>query len=511
MKAKIIFSLIPMIGCSIIVSIFIYQQGMKKDQTLERAILITNTVALQELQMVTMSEALRGYILDPKNAAELARKKEADKKYGEYSEVLAGLTKENKEIHDLNEEMAKLDADELDKKETQVAEMVNEDRVKVLEFFSQEYLPVRMKQNANFVRLKELATKYSGSIVEEINKKKIFESMLTIIFVLSGTFIGSVVIYFVNENVNKNASKVFDSIYSLSDQLTATARNLFEKSRELSDATTQEASAIQETASSLHEVTAMVQRNTDNANRSRELSIASRDASHLGLGSVQKMLTAMEDINQTQGDIIQRVDEGNKKIGDIVGVISAIGEKTKVINDIVFQTKLLSFNASVEAARAGEQGKGFAVVAEEVGNLAQMSGKAAQEITEMLDESIKQVSAIVEETKSNVEKIVYQGKDKISAGTNIANVCAASLEDVVKKIEEVDKRVEEIKVASNEQAIGISEINVAVGQLDQATQKNNTIATQTFESSKDLTEKSTDLRLMVDELVVIFKGKKADA
>ena len=57
-----------------------------------------------------------------------------------------------------------------------------------------------------------------------------------------------------------------------------------------------------------------------------------------------------------------------------------IKDKVNIINDIVFQTKLLSFNASVEAARAGENGKGFAVVAEEVGNLASVSGKAANEI-----------------------------------------------------------------------------------------------------------------------------------
>ena len=73
-------------------------------------------------------------------------------------------------------------------------------------------------------------------------------------------------------------------------------------------------------------------------------------------------------------------------------LISEIGNKTKVINDIVFQTKLLSFNASVEAARAGEHGKGFSVVAEEVGNLAHMSGNSAKEITQLLESSINRVN-----------------------------------------------------------------------------------------------------------------------
>jgi methyl-accepting chemotaxis protein len=78
---------------------------------------------------------------------------------------------------------------------------------------------------------------------------------------------------------------------------------------------------------------------------------------------------------------MNQINYSNEQMSEIVKVIQEIETKTKVINDIVFQTKLLSFNASVEAARAGEQGKGFAVVAEEVGNLAQMSGNAAKEIS----------------------------------------------------------------------------------------------------------------------------------
>jgi methyl-accepting chemotaxis protein len=509
MKTKILLSLVPMIICSLLVSIFIYRTGLVEDKDFERAVAITDTVAMQELQMVSMSEALRGYILDPKNTKELERKKKADADYASFAAKLATMTSENKMIFDLNSQMAKLDEEELDKAENTLAEMVNEDKVKVLNYFSNTYSPIRAKQNANFQKLKSLSSAYSAQLISNINKKKQFESIMTIIFVLSGTLIGTIIVYFVNESVNKLTSKVFNEIYTLSDRLTSTANDLSNKSRELSEATTEEAAAIQETAASLHEVTAMVQRNTENAGKSRDLSRMSRDASHHGLESVKKMKDAMEEIQKTQSNIISSVDEGNKKIGEIVGVISAIGDKTKIINDIVFQTKLLSFNASVEAARAGEQGKGFAVVAEEVGNLAQMSGKASQEISEMLDQSIQRVTLIVDETKVNVEKIVYLGKEKITNGTSIAIDCARSLEDVVSKIEEVNRTIDEISIASNEQSQGISGINAAVGQLDSTTQQNSEIATQTFESSKELSDQSNHLRNMVDSLVIIFKGKNA--
>jgi hypothetical protein len=95
--------------------------------------------------------------------------------------------------------------------------------------------------------------------------------------------------------------------------------------------------------------------------------------------------SAIMEIQETNKKLVDDVLEGNRKISEIVELVKEIGNKTKVINDIVFQTKLLSFNASVEAARAGEHGKGFAVVAEEVGNLASMSGQASKEISALLE------------------------------------------------------------------------------------------------------------------------------
>ncbi|NCQ16281.1 chemotaxis protein, partial [Candidatus Falkowbacteria bacterium] len=74
---------------------------------------------------------------------------------------------------------------------------------------------------------------------------------------------------------------------------------------------------------------------------------------------------------------MDRISESNQDIASLVFAIEEIAEKTKIIDDIVFQTKILSFNASVEAERAGEFGRGFSVVAQEVSNLAKMSGRAS--------------------------------------------------------------------------------------------------------------------------------------
>ena len=201
--------------------------------------------------------------------------------------------------------------------------------------------------------------------------------------------------------------------------------------------------------------------------------------------------------------------EGNRRIAEISSVISDIAAKTKVINDIVFQTKLLSFNASVEAARAGENGKGFAVVAEEVGNLAQMSGRSAGEISAIVEESIRKVDAIVTENKSNVEKFIQSAKLKVQKSQAVASKCGTMFDQVVDNTTKVNGLIEEISRASSEQSKGIEEITNAMGQIDLATNENSTVTHSVAKAAKDLSGRADVLKEMSSELYQTVHGKKA--
>ena len=203
---------------------------------------------------------------------------------------------------------------------------------------------------------------------------------------------------------------------------------------------------------------------------------------------------------------MEQINESNKEMEDIVKVITEIGTKTKVINDIVFQTKLLSFNASVEAARAGEQGKGFAVVAEEVGNLAAMSGAAAIEISSMLDSSIQKVEGIVKNSKEKIGRLITDGKKNVEIGTTVANNCGTVLNDIVLSVASVSKMVKEISSASQEQAQGVHEITKAVAQLDQVTQQNTANSAESSRAAGDLSNQAEMLSSLVQELVQAIEG-----
>lgn len=357
----------------------------------------------------------------------------------------------------------------------------------------------------------------SGSIVDR-NKKRMEDSavetdldyasarnmMFSTIFL--AIIAGLAITFFVMRNVSKAIDQVITHLTDNSNQVTSAAHQIAQSSEELSQAATEQSASLEETSASIEEMNSMVQKNADNAKKTSEIAEHSKDNAGRGKEVVQEMITAIHEINASNEAIQESIEESNKKISEIVDVITEIGNKTKVINDIVFQTKLLSFNASVEAARAGEHGKGFAVVAEEVGNLAAMSGNAAKEITTMLDDSILKVQNIVNETKCKVEVLIKDGKTKVEAGTKIAKECGTVLDDIVLNIGNVNQMSEEISVACQEQAQGVQEITKAMGQLDQVTQTNAATSEEAAQAAEELSAQAESLRAMVHVLVETIKG-----
>lgn len=316
---------------------------------------------------------------------------------------------------------------------------------------------------------------------------------------------------FMFKSLNYCTDMIARTITDNSTNVENTARQVADAASKLSQASAEQASALQQTAASAEELSAMVGRNQENAKQATYLSNSSQTSAHKGQQVVQEMAKAIYEINSSNQDVMNEVFESNRKISEITKVIAEIGQKTKIINDIVFQTKLLSFNASVEAARAGEHGRGFAIVAEEVGNLARMSGSAAKEIGDMLESSIHKVDTIVRETKTNVERLVLFGKEKVDAGTRIVGECSAVLDEIVTSITQVSLMSNDISSASDEQAFGVKEISTAVSQLDTVVHSNAISAEEAAQAADGLSGQAKALQSTVGELLSQLQGAASDA
>lgn len=257
-------------------------------------------------------------------------------------------------------------------------------------------------------------------------------------------------------DMTRNVNEVMVNINSAAEQVASGSRQLSSSSQALSQGATEQASSIEEITSSLEELSAQTNQNAASAEKASQLSNSAKDKAAQGNLQMAEMLKSMADINDSSSNISKII---------------------KVIDEIAFQTNILSLNAAVEAARAGQHGKGFAVVAEEVRNLAARSANAAKETTAMIEGSIK----------------------KVEIGTKIANETAVALNTIVESVSDTAKLVSEIAIASNEQASGIAQVNQAVMQVSQVVQTNSATSEEAAAASEELSSQSEILMEMVSK------------
>ena len=250
--------------------------------------------------------------------------------------------------------------------------------------------------------------------------------------------------------IGNNVSEILAMIMNSGDKLNNDTGILSQVSSNLSTSSNEQAASLEETAAALEEITATIQSNTANIGKMTIITNELTNSAKVGMELASKTTTSMEEIDKE---------------------VSAIDEAILVIDQIAFQTNILSLNAAVEAATAGEAGKGFAVVAQEVRNLAGRSADAANEI----------------------KALVQSATIKANNGKQIAEEMITGYNNLTDKIDSTTKIVSEVQMASKEQENGIIQINDAVTQLDQATQQNASTASQISDLSTEVANLSKDL------------------
>jgi methyl-accepting chemotaxis protein len=238
------------------------------------------------------------------------------------------------------------------------------------------------------------------------------------------------------------------------DALASAAAQVSSSSQSLSQGTNEQASSVEETTASLEQMTATISQNSAN--------------------SLQ-----MEQMAQKGA---KEAAESGDAVKETVDAMTAIAEKTTIVEEIAYQTNLLALNAAIEAARAGEHGKGFAVVATEVRKLAERSQIAAREIGGLASTSVK-----------------------------VAERSGRLLAELVPSIRRTATLVQEVATASTEQAAGVHQMNKAMLHVEQVTQRNASAAEELASTAEEMSAQAETLQQLVAFFRVGSGGEGAPA
>lgn len=288
-------------------------------------------------------------------------------------------------------------------------------------------------------------------------------SKLVVLGCLSTIVIAQVIAWLVTKDIEGSVKTVMSDLSDTSSKLTSLSRELSSTSQRLAEGSSQQAASIQETSSTLEESSSMVHQTTQNTKEAEILARKTKEFANKGNGEMQDMLGLMEELKRSSAEISKII---------------------KVIDEIAFQTNILSLNAAVEAARAGEAGKGFAVVAEEVRNLAQRSAQAAKDTARIIESNI----------------------DLSEKCLSITEVVSGSLVEINSESGKVNELLGEISTASQEQEIGIGQINKAISQMEHVLQANATTAQESARSAEQLVIYEDTLKGIMGQLNSLIEG-----
>ena len=323
------------------------------------------------------------------------------------------------------------------------------------------------------------------AVTEKFDRVLDYGTAAAAIAILIITYLSTLLTVRIVKEVQNASTKIKSAASTISEATGAIAH----RSESLTLRAEQQVVAITGSASELAEFNTVIHRLAQVIRHSASEVTEARARAAQGRDSLVSLARATTDAQEIQGDV-----------AEIERTFLDIQDKTKIINEIVFKTQMLAFNAEIEAALAGRHGLGFSVIAKQIGQLADSSGRAAEIISKLLDKNLEHITRMHDLVQKRLNLVQES-----------ASRCEKSFNEIYELIGTIAPKMKEVEATSLNQLDGIAAVQASHSRIQAAAAENQTSAAQVYELAPRLSREISEMHSCMENLESLLEGRDKQA